>query len=140
MWYLFVNERINRMLKIIHLFHFFQFLEKYLNVLNIQWNELIFYWKWFNIFKSLNSFIELILNSFFIENDLISSSQSGFKQEDCCINQLLSITHIFEYLDQGYEVRGAFLDIWKAFEKVWHNGLIHKLEQKVYNIPSSFNF
>ena len=31
--------------------------------------------------------------SFFIENDLISSNQSGFKQGDSCINQLLSITH-----------------------------------------------
>ena len=31
--------------------------------------------------------------SFFIENDLVSSNQSGFKQEDSCINQFLSITH-----------------------------------------------
>ena len=67
---------------------------------------------------------------FFIENDLISSSQSGFKQEDYCINLLLSITHdIYQFLDQGYEVRGVFLDISKAFDKVWHKGLIHKLEQ-----------
>ena len=68
--------------------------------------------------------------SFFIENDLISSNQSGFKQGDSCINQLLSITHdIYQSLDQGYEVRGVFLDISKAFDKVWHKGLIHKLEQ-----------
>ena len=52
---------------------------------------------------------------FFIENDLISSSQSGFKQEGYCINLLLSITHdIYQFLDQGYEVRGVFLDISKA--------------------------
>ena len=41
-------------------------------------------------------FERLIYNemySFFIENDLISSNQSGFKQGDSCINQLLSITH-----------------------------------------------
>ena len=68
--------------------------------------------------------------SFFIENDLISSNQSGFKQGDSCINQLLSITHdIYQSLDQGYEVRGVFLDISKAFDKVWHKGLIHKLKQ-----------
>ena len=39
-------------------------------------------------------FERLIYNemySFFIENDLISSNQSGFKQRDSCINQLLSI-------------------------------------------------
>ena len=40
---------------------------------------------------------------FFIENDLISSNQS--------------------------EVRGVFLDILKAFDKVWHDGIIFKLTQ-----------
>ena len=68
--------------------------------------------------------------SFFIENDLISSNQSGFKQGDSCINQLLSITHdVYQCLDQGCEVRGVFLDISKAFDKVCDKGLIHKLEQ-----------
>ena len=68
--------------------------------------------------------------SFFIENDLISSNQSSFKQTDSCINQLLSITHgIYQSLDRGYEVRGVFLDISKAFDKVLHKVLIHKLEQ-----------
>ena len=70
------------------------------------------------------------MDSFFIENNLISSNQSGFKQGDSCINQLLSITHdIYQSLDQGYELRGVFLDISKAFNKVWHKGLIHKLQQ-----------
>ena len=42
----------------------------------------------------------------------------------------MSITHdIYQSLDQGYEVRGVFLDISKAFDKVWHKGLIHKLKQ-----------
>ena len=68
--------------------------------------------------------------SCFIENDLMSSNQSSFKQGDSCINQILSITHdIYQSLDQGYEVRGVFLDISKAFDKVWHKGLIHKLKQ-----------
>ena len=41
-------------------------------------------------------FERLIYNEmylFFIENDLISSNQSGFKQGDSFINQLLSIKH-----------------------------------------------
>ena len=55
----------------------------------------------------------------FIESNLISLNQSGFKQEDSCINQLLSITHdIYQSLDQGYEVCVAFLDISKAFDEV----------------------
>ena len=67
---------------------------------------------------------------FFTENILISSNQSGFKPGDFCINQLLSITHeIYKSFDDGLEVRGIFLDICKAFNKVWHKGLLCKLKQ-----------
>ena len=78
-------------------------------------------------------FERLIFNEMFrflIENNLISSNQSGFKPGDSCINQLLSITHeIYKSFDDGFEVRGVFLDISKAFDKVWHKGIIFKLQQ-----------
>ena len=68
---------------------------------------------------------------FFIENELISPNQSGVKPGDSCINQLLAITHkIYKLFDEGLEVRGVLkLDISKAFDKVWHEGLIFKLKQ-----------
>ena len=70
------------------------------------------------------------LYEFFIKHDLISSNQSGFKQGDSCIYQLLSITHeIYQLFDNDFEVRGVFLDISKAFDKFWHKGLIFKLKQ-----------
>ena len=66
----------------------------------------------------------------FIENNLISENKSGFKPGDSCINQLLAITHeIFSSFDGNYEVRGVFLDISKAFDKAWHEGIIHKLKR-----------
>ena len=68
--------------------------------------------------------------NFSIENKLISSNQSDFKPGDSCINQLLSITHeIYKSFDVGLEVRSVFLDISKAFDKVWHDGIIYKLTQ-----------
>ena len=67
---------------------------------------------------------------FFIENKLLSSSQSGFKLGDSCINQLLIITHvIYSSFDAGLEARSAFLDISKAFDKLWHDGIIFNLTQ-----------
>ena len=67
---------------------------------------------------------------FFIENKLISSSQSGFKPGDSCINKLLSITHeIYSSFDESLEVRSVFLDIAKAFDKMFHDGIICKLTQ-----------
>ena len=67
---------------------------------------------------------------FFIENEFISPNQSGFKLCDPYRNQLLAITHeTYKSFDEGFEVRGVFLYILKAFNKVWHEGLIFKLKQ-----------
>ena len=82
-------------------------------------------------------FERLIYNSlfeYFFENDSISRNQSGFKPGDSCTNQLISITHkiyhkIYQFFDDGFKVRGVFLDISKAFDKVWHNELNYKLKQ-----------
>ena len=65
--------------------------------------------------------------NFFITNHLIPTNQSGFKPGDSCINQLLSATHgKCASFAKGCEVRGVFLDISKAFDRVWHERLIFK--------------
>ena len=67
---------------------------------------------------------------FLTENDLFSPNQSGFRSGDSSINQLVSINHeILNAFDKGLEVRGMFLDISKAFDKAWRDGLIFKLRQ-----------
>ena len=65
-------------------------------------------------------------------NRLITKNQSGFRPGDSTTNQLL---YLVDEIHQGFdsaecfEVRAVFLDISKAFDKVWHDGLIFKLKQ-----------
>ena len=67
--------------------------------------------------------------SYLNENNLLSKNQSGFRPGDSTIYQLLSITSdIFESFEKHDETRALFLDISKAFDKVWHEGLIFKLK------------
>ena len=66
--------------------------------------------------------------NFFRDNAVITSLQSGFIPGDSTVNQLADIYNTFcKALDDGKEVRAIFCDISKAFDRVWHNGLIHKL-------------
>ena len=94
-------------------------------------------------------FEKLIYNALYKyleDNHILDANQSGFRTGDSCINQLLSITHnIFQSFDANpsLEVRGVFLDISKAFDKVWHEGLLFKLrsigiEGKFLDILKSF--
>ena len=72
---------------------------------------------------------------------LISDNQSGFKPGDSCVNQLLSITHeIYHSLDNGRKVRGVSLDTFKAFDKVWHVGLMFKSSDEISSNPKLFSY
>ena len=72
------------------------------------------------------------LYNYLISNNLITKNQSGFRPGDSVTNQLLSIVHdIHTAFDDKncLEVRSIYLDMSKAFDKVWHDGLIFKLKQ-----------
>ena len=63
------------------------------------------------------------LFNYFKENDLITKNQSGFTPGDSGTNQLLSLVHdIHLAFDDNscLEVRSVYLDMSKAFDKVWH--------------------
>ena len=71
-------------------------------------------------------------------NDILSKSQSSFRKGDSCISQLLAITHeIYSNFDAipSLETRDVFLDISKAFDRVWHEGLLFKLMSYGINGP-----
>ena len=49
--------------------------------------------------------------------------------DDSTVNQLTYLYNTFcQALDAGKEVRAVFCDISKAFDRVWHSGLLHKLK------------
>ena len=79
-------------------------------------------------------FERVIFNSVFEyleENNLLCPNQSGFRPSDSCEYQLLSILHeIYKSFDCNppKDVRGIFLDLSKAFDRVWHDGLIYKIK------------
>ena len=69
------------------------------------------------------------MTTFLVNNNLITKHQSGFRPGDCTINQLLSITTtIFESSEEYDETQAIFMDISKAFDKVWHDDLVLKLQ------------
>ena len=79
-------------------------------------------------------FEKIIFNriyKFLLQEELINPNQSGFRPSDSCVYQLIAITQkIFEAFDcnPSLEVRSVFVDISKAFDKVWHEGILYKLK------------
>ena len=70
---------------------------------------------------------------FFIKNGLILQNQSGFKPGHSHVNQILSITHkMYILFNNGFDLNGVFLDMSKAFNKVWNVGIIFKLKMVWY--------
>lgn len=83
-----------------------------------------------SISKCLEKIVYKRLYEHCIENDLLIENNSGFKKNDSTINLMIDITHkIYKSIDEGKDMCCVFLDVSKAFDKVWHEGLIFKLKQ-----------
>ena len=69
----------------------------------------------------------MLIYQFVEENKLLPVHQSGSRSNDSCVNQLLLTVHNFSKAFDAYptlETRTVFSDMSKAFDKVWHQGLI----------------
>ena len=78
--------------------------------------------------KVLEKIVHKRIFNFFQENHVITTLQSGFVPGDSTVNQLTDLYNTFcQALDEGKEVRAIFCDISKAFDRVWHKGLLYKL-------------
>ena len=65
--------------------------------------------------------------NYFKDNFIINNYQSGFQAGRSTVTQFLELYHQFcQAVDNHKEVRVVFLDIHKAFDKVWHKGIVYK--------------
>ena len=80
--------------------------------------------------KVMEKIISKHVYNYLVDHALITQYQSGFLPGVSTVSQLTELYHSFcQALSKKDEVRVAFLDISKAFDKVWHRGLIFKLRQ-----------
>ena len=83
-----------------------------------------------SIMKLFERVIEQRLRSHLEHIGFINKHQSGFRKAKSTDDHLFRLTQsIMESFNRGEHVVAAFLDVEKAFDNVWHNGLRFKIFQ-----------
>ncbi|MEW8546207.1 MAG: reverse transcriptase family protein, partial [Candidatus Thiodiazotropha sp.] len=79
--------------------------------------------------KLMERCIHKHISNYLKQNNVITTFQSGFQSGDSTVNQLVYLNNTFlNALDKGKEIRIVFCDVSKAFDRVWHQGLLFKLK------------
>ena len=82
------------------------------------------------IMKLFERAIEKRLKNHLEDNGFFSKYQSGFRKSKSTNDHLFHFSQtIMESFNRGEHVIAAFLDVEKAFDNVWHNGLRYKIYQ-----------
>ena len=80
--------------------------------------------------KLFERVIEKRLRKHLEDNGFFRKYQSGFRKSKSTNDHLFRLSQtIMESLNRGEHVIAAFLDVEKAFDNVWHNGLRYKIYQ-----------
>lgn len=88
-----------------------------------------------NVGKIFEKIIHSRLNDFVNSNGILAEEQFGFKKEHSTTHQINRIKNIILHNKKNKKSTGIIvLDVEKAFDTVWHNGLIYKLLRA--NIPT----
>ena len=83
-----------------------------------------------SILKLFQRVIEQRLRSHLKQIGFINKHQSGFRRAKSTDDHLFRLSQsIMESFNRGEHVVATFLDVEKAFDNVWHNGLRHKIFQ-----------
>ena len=85
--------------------------------------------------KLFERVIEQWLRSHLEGTGFINKHQSGFRRAKSTDDHLFRMSQsIMESFNRGEHVVAAFLDVEKAFDNVWHNGLRYKIFQ--FGLPT----
>ena len=75
------------------------------------------------------------LNEFEFDNNIFIRQQCGFRSQHSTVHQILRISEKIAFgFNQNKSTGMALLDLRKAFDSVWHDGLMHKLIRNNYPI------
>ena len=86
--------------------------------------------------KLLERIILTRLNTIITDLQLIPNDQHGFRAQHSTIHQLTRVTnHISNNLNRQCPTAAVFLDVSKAFDRVWHEGLLYKMYTSQIPIP-----
>ena len=78
--------------------------------------------------KLFKRVIEQRLRSYLEDIALINKYQSGFRQNKSTDDHLFRLFQfVMETFNRGEHVVAAFLDVEKALNNVWHNGIKYKI-------------
>ena len=78
--------------------------------------------------KTLEKLIRKHIMAHIIDNDILTEHQHGFCEGKSCLTNLIeALEDITSLIDEGLPVDEVFLDFKKAFDKVSHERLLHKI-------------
>lgn len=84
--------------------------------------------------KVFEKVIHKRLVDFASQNNIINHQQFGFRKEHSTVHQIKRVTNFIECNKRNRKSTGViFLDIEKAFDTIWHDGLLYKLN--TFNFP-----
>lgn len=87
-----------------------------------------------SISKVIERVIRARLLDFTTEHNIIIPEQFGFRAQHSTSHQLLRVVEFLSAnLNDSNPAAAVFLDVAKAFDKVWHTGLIYKMLQIGFN-------
>ena len=87
--------------------------------------------------KVLEKIVLKYVFNFLMDLEVLTTLQSGFISGECTVNRLVEIYSSFcKAIDEGKDVSAIFCHISKAFDRVWHKGLLYKLQTVSYRSSS----